>query len=89
MESIPKYLFKYKSINGFIISEYVHKEYNKWILECVRPRDVIIHYDDINVGYTFIEFCELPFFIYYKTEHASNSIQSENSTSTYELTFLD
>ena len=50
MKSIPKYLFKYKSINGFIISEYVHQEYNKWILECVRPRDVIIHYDDINVG---------------------------------------
>lgn len=71
------------------ISEYVYQEYNKWIKECVRPRDVIIHYDDINVGYAFIEFCELPYFIYFKKEHASNSIQSENSTSTYELTFLD
>lgn len=71
------------------ICEYVYQEYNKWIQECVRPRDIIIHYDDIKVGYEFKEFCELPFFLYQKKEHTSDSTHKEDNISTYELTFPD
>lgn len=70
------------------VSEYVYQEYNSWIHKCVQPRDTVIHYDDIQVAYTFVEFCELPLFIYSK-EGINDNSRSNEKASTYELSFLD
>lgn len=46
------------------IMQYVYDEYNLWIRDSVQPRDAIIHYDDIQVSYTFSKGCEIPNFIF-------------------------
>lgn len=35
------------------IFEFIYKEYNEWIRECVRPRDAIVHYQDFFSTYMF------------------------------------
>lgn len=45
------------------ILEYVYQEYQKWIWESVRPRDAIIHYDDIEIIYYFYNMREIPKFV--------------------------
>lgn len=71
------------------ISEYVYQEYNRWIYKCVKPRDTIIHYDDIQVVYSFADFCELPSFIYSMNENNNNSSRSNEIATTYKLSFVD
>lgn len=33
--------------------EFIYKEYYGWIKECVKPRDVIMHYQDFCSTYIF------------------------------------
>lgn len=33
--------------------EFIYKEYYGWIKECVKPRDVIMHYQDFGSAYIF------------------------------------
>lgn len=46
------------------IMQFVYNEYIKWIDKCVKPRNAIVHYDDIFVVYTFKDFCKIPVFIF-------------------------